>query len=242
MANKPKTQTKAQERDRRGRVEAMRKAEAAKERRKSQLFYGIVVLVAIALIAAVAVPTYLKKRNDPANKALSSFGVSAAAASCSAPATSKDTNTAALRTHVADGTVEKYKTIPPSYGPHWNPGVVSPKAFYTKANRPPMERLVHTQEHGYTDIWYDATVTGKQLSALKDLAVSARKNKATAGKVIVSAWDPAYGAFPAGKHIAMAHWGSKNSVTQMCGQVSGAAVKTFVEANPASSSPEPGGY
>ena len=116
MANKPKQQG---DRDRRAKVEAMRKAEQARERRKSMIFVVIAVLVGVGLIAAVAIPSYLKSRNDPANKALSSFGVSAAAASCSDVQTSDTGSTESVGKHVPDGTVEKYATVPPSYAPHW---------------------------------------------------------------------------------------------------------------------------
>ena len=239
MANKPKPATKSQERDRRSKVEAMRKAQQAQEKRKSILFIAVAVVVGLGLIAAVAVPTYLKGRHNPANKALSAFGVSTDAASCQAVKTTPDTNTAALRAHVADGTTEKYKTVPPSYGPHWAQPAIPSLSFYTVGSKPPMEQLVHNLEHGYTVLWYDNTVQGGQLTALKNLSTSARNKSQTGkGKFIVSAWDPAFGAFPAGQHIAMSHWGSKSSVTQTCGKVSGGAVANFITKFPAADSPE----
>ena len=66
MANK----TKQQERDRRAKIEAMRKAEQAKERRKSLLFIVIAAVVGLGLVAAAAIPAYLDSRNDPANFSL----------------------------------------------------------------------------------------------------------------------------------------------------------------------------
>jgi len=234
------SKTKQLERDRRAKVEAMRKAEAARQRKRSIAFLVVAVVVGLGLVAAVVVPSYLSSRNDPAKKALGSFGVSAAAASCSAVQTTPGTNTQALRKHVQDGTVETYKTVPPSYGPHWSAPIYPARTFYTVRDRPQMEQLVHNLEHGYTIIWYDKTVTGSQLSALKDIAVSARADKVTDGdKFIVSAWDTHYGTFPAGKHIGISHWGAKSSHVQMCGKVSGATVKTFIEKYPASDSPEP---
>jgi hypothetical protein len=56
---------------------------------------------------------------------------------------------------------------------------------------------------------------------------------------VISAWDDAYGDFPAGKHLGMSHWGAADSFTQVCGKVSGAAVQKFIEDHPASDSPEP---
>ena len=236
MANK----TKQQERDRRAKIEAMRKAEQAKERRKSMMFIAIAVVVGLGLIAAAAVPAYLESRNDPANKALSTFGVSKAAADCDAVQTSKGTNNEEDRNHVGDGTTEDYATVPPSYGPHWAAPVFPAREFSTARDRPEMEQLVHNLEHGYTILWYDDTIKGNQLDQLKDIAASARNNDATGptGKFVVSAWDDTYGDFPTGKHIGLSHWGSADSFTQVCGKVSGEAVQKFIEDHPASDAPE----
>ena len=239
MANKAKS-SKVSEKDRRARVEAMRKEQLAKERRKTTIIVAIAVMVGILIVTAAALPAYLKKRNDPANKSLSSFGVSAAAASCSAVKTTSGTNTSALRTHVADGTVEKYKTVPPSFGPHWATPALNSRPFYTVTDRPAMETLVHNLEHGYTIVWYDTTIKGAALSALKDLSSSARSRTETApAKFIVSAWDNAYGSFPAGKHIGISHWGAAASHIELCGKVSGQIVNTFIKKYPAADSPEP---
>jgi hypothetical protein len=235
------SKTKQSERDRRAKIEEMRKAEAAKQRRRSMAFVVIAVVVGLGLVAAVAVPTYLDSRNDPAKKALSSFGVAASAASCSAVKTTKGTNTDALRKHVADGTVEKYATVPPSYGPHWGAPIYPSREFYSARDKPQMEQLVHNLEHGYTVVWYDSTVKGKELTALKDLAVKARSSDMAGpgGKFIVSAWDDAYGTFPSGKHIGLSHWGAQDSHTQVCGKVSGGAVESFMKKFPATDAPEP---
>ena len=235
MANK----TKQADRDRRAKIEAMRKAEQAKERRKSMMFIVVAAVVGLGLVAAAAIPAYLDSRNDPANKDLASFGVSAASAGCSAVKTSKGTNNDTGRKHLEDGTVEDYKTVPPSYGPHWSAPVFPAREFYTSRDRPQMEQLVHNLEHGYTILWYDDTIKGDKLAELKDIATSARTNDAVGKKFVVSAWDDSYGDFPSGKHIGMSHWGSADSYTQVCGKVSGAAVQTFIEDHPVSDSPEP---
>jgi Protein of unknown function (DUF3105) len=239
VANKAKS-SKGNERDRRARVEALRREQLARERRKSGIIVALAVLVGIGLVVAAALPAYLHKRNDPAKKSLSSFGVSAAAASCNAVKTTNGTNTTALRTHVADGTVEHYKTVPPSFGPHWATPVLSSRPFYSVKDRPEMEQLVHNLEHGYTIVWYDTTIKGAQLTALKNLSASARKRNETApSKFIVSAWDNAYGHFPAGKHLGISHWGAAASHVQLCGKVSGQAVTNFIKKYPAADSPEP---
>ena len=37
----------------------------------------------------------------------------------------------------------------------------------------------------------------------------------------------------------MSHWGAKSGYRQLCGKVSGPAIQAFVDAHPASDSPEP---
>jgi hypothetical protein len=218
VANKPKVQ----DRDRRAKIEAMRKAEQAKERRKSMIFVIVAIVVGVGLVAAVAIPSYVKSKNDPAKKAMSDFGVSLASASCSPVKTTKGTNTQELRQHVQDGTIEKYKTVPPSYGPHWASPIYPSREFYTVRDRPQMERLVHNLE-------------------LKDLALSARTSKQAGPgtKFITSAWDDAYGKFPSGKHIGMSHWGAADSHVQLCGKVSGPALDKFMTQYPSTDAPEP---
>lgn len=228
--------SKQQERDRRAKVEAMREAQRAKERRKSLLFVVLAAVVGLGIVAAAAVPAYLNSRNDPANKDLSSFGVSAGAANCDDPVTEVTTGN---NDHVGDGTVVKYDHVPPSSGPHWAAPAFPAREFYTARDRPAMEQLVHNLEHGYTVLWYDDTVKGAKLDTLKDIATSARAVAATRGKFIVSAWDDAYGAFPSGKHIALSHWGATKGYRQLCGGISGAVVERFVKQFPAADSPEP---
>ena len=234
MANK----TKQQERDRRAKIEAMRKAEQAKERRKSLLFIVIAAVVGLGLVAAAAVPAYLDSQNDPAKKALDTFGVSAASAGCSAPTTDPTTGGA---DHKPDGTVIKYAQVPPSSGSHWAAPAFPARAFYTERDRPEMEQLVHNLEHGYTVLWYDDTIKGDQLDDLKSIAESARadENVGPNQKFIVSAWDDAYGDFPQGKHIGLSHWGAEQGHRQLCGKVSGEVVASFIKKFPASDAPEP---
>ncbi len=233
--------SKQSEKDRRAKIEEMRRAEQSRQRRRSMGFVVVAVIVGLGLVLAVVIPSYLSAKDDPANKALASFGVAASAASCSNVQTTKGTNTDALRTHVDDGTVEKYKTVPPSYGPHWSAPIYPARQFYSARDRPQMEQLVHNLEHGYTIVWYDSTVKGKQLATLKDLAVAGREDPAAGGgkKFIVSAWDDAYGAFPAGKHLGLSHWSAQDSHTQLCGKVSGQAVHDFMKKFPSTDAPEP---
>jgi len=229
---------KQQDRDRRAKVEEMRRAEQARERRKSLLFIALAVVVGLGLIAAAAVPAYLKSRNDPAKKALADFGVPVGAADCDEV---QDDPATGGNDHQPDGTVVEYAQVPPSSGSHWGQPAFPAREFYTARDRPDMEQLVHNLEHGYTVVWYDKTIKDDALEDLKDIAASAReKDPVSPGsKFIVSAWDDAYGDFPEGKHVAMSHWGAEQGHRRLCGSVSGAAVNDFIEQFPASDSPEP---
>lgn len=229
---------KHQDRDRRAKVEEMRRTEQARERRKSMLFITLAVVVGLGLIAAAAIPAYLKGRNDPAKKALASFGVSTGSADCGPV---QDDPATGGNDHQPDGTVVDYAQVPPSSGAHWGAGAFPAREFYTKRDRPQMEQLVHNLEHGYTVVWYDDTIKGKALDDLKDIATSAREKEPVnpGNKFIVSAWDDAYGDLPQGKHVAMSHWGAEQGQRRLCGEVSGSAINDFIEKFPASDSPEP---
>ncbi len=240
------------DRTRRDTIEAMRRQQKTAERRKSLIIIGICSVLAIALIAVAAVPLLLKSLNDPAKKKPSAFGVSTASASCDAVTDDPVTDS----THVGPGTEGDkasvtrvdYKTVPPTSGNHFLEPDISGRHFYTAKDTPQLEVLVHNLEHGYNIVWYDATVKGKQLQALQDLAVRMPKDTATGptGKFIVAAWDSSRGAFPAGKHVALAHWSAKPKVgtqfghRELCGQVSGAVIAAFVDKYPASDAPEAG--
>ena len=100
-----------------------------------------------------------------------------------------------------------------------------------------MEQLVHNLEHGYTIVWYDNTIKGKQLDARsKDLAASARTHDAAGPTAQVHRVRVGRRLrhFPAGKHIGMSHWGAEDSHTQLCGKVSGDVGRDFIKKYPAS--------
>jgi len=234
VANKPKSQ----DRDRKAKIETMRREQQARERRKSLLFIVIAVVVGLGLVAAAAVPAYLDSRNDPAKKALDSFGVPAAEASCDDVATDDSTG---ANDHVEEGTKIDYDQVPPSSGSHWGSPAFPARTFYSADDRPATEQLVHNLEHGYTVLWYDGTVEGEQLDTIRDLAESAAETDAAGpgNKFIAVAFDDSYGEFPEGKHVALSHWGATESHRQLCGSASGAAVQDFMDQFPASDSPEP---
>ena len=145
------------------------------------------------------------------------------------------------QTNQPNVTKVKYDTVPPSSGKHFVSPAYPALPFYTAADRPKMETLVHNLEHGYTVLWYTKDTPPAQVDELKKIADRARSMPETSGKFIVSAWDDSYGTFPAGKTIGMSHWGATTAHRQLCGAVSGEAVKAFVTSYPYSDSPEPQG-
>jgi hypothetical protein len=227
--------------ERRAKIEEMRRQQAAAERRKSILFIGVSVIVGLGLIGAAAAPAIMKSINDPSKKPVSSFGVAASAASCDPVAENAAKGTGdhvGPNTQKANITTVKYDTVPPTSGQHYEAPLGPDRKFYLVKDRPKMENLVHNLEHGYTVVWYDATVTGDNLKALENLSEKLGDDPKTR-KFIVSAWDEAYGKFPEGKHIGISHWGKDKGYRQLCGQVSGEAIGQFVEKYPQTNAPEP---
>ena len=224
--------------DRKARLEEVRKAQKAAERRRTLLVAGAAGVVVLGLVAAVGVVI----RNQIADSDIATIGVTTAAASCDPVTTDKS---AGVSDHVGPGTntpdqtTVKYDTVPPSSGKHFATPIVPARAFYTASDRPVLENLGHNLEHGYTIVWYDETTPKVQQDELKKLAPLARDDKFAGPKFIVSAWDQTRGAFPAGKHIAISHWGAKAGHRQLCGQVSGDVIKSFVQTYPYTDSPEP---
>jgi hypothetical protein len=232
VGNKSKQQVK----DRRARIEQMRRQQQAAERRKTVVFVSVAIVIAAALIAVPAVQYYVNWRNDPSRKAIGSFGVAAAAAGCDQATTDP---VSGAGNHVAVGTTLRYESVPPSSGKHYAaPAAISERAFYTAEDRPRVEQLVHNLEHGYTVLWYDPSVQGAQLEAIEDLAKRLRGDNVYR-KFIAVAWDAAYGKLPSGKTVALSHWGAKQGHRQLCGKVSGEVVKSFMDAYPSSDAPEP---
>ena len=225
--------------DRKARVEQMRRSQQAAERRRNLLVGAAVTVVVVLLIGAVfAVVRNYQKDQDPA-----SVGLTAAAAGCDAPTDDPATGGSV---HVGPGTDKasvtsvKYATVPPSSGEHFVVPDTSGRSFFTAQDRPKMETLVHNLEHGYTVVWYTSAVTAAQQAELKKIADLSRKDPATAKKFLVSAWDDSYGAFPTGKTIGISHWSAKEKGhRQLCAQVSGEAIKSFIKKYPYTDSPEP---
>lgn len=236
MATKgPKTSRKlTAKRDRRIELEERRRQQRREERRRTLLVVGSSSLLGIAVVAAAVLPGAIRSYNSPTRKALSSFGVPAAEAGCTDVENPPDEggDHVGPGTEAADVMKVDYQSVPPTSGRHFNEPVPRETHFYPRGKGPRIESLVHNEQHGYTVVWYDGATGRKQIDALEKIA-----KKESAAKLIIAPWDDAYGAFPAGKHIALTTWGHK----RLCGQVSGSVVGSFVKQFPPSQAPEPNG-
>lgn len=237
--------------DRKARIAQMQAQASAREKRvRLQIIAGCGALL---LVLAVGIGyAVIDARSRQPDVAIGTIGVKASAASCD-PATTD--RAGGNGNHVGPGTSTpgtkkvKYATVPPSNGPHFAEPATG-HTFYTAADRPAIETLVHNLEHGYTILWYDQKAGDAKRAELQELAKVANKTQWALGKFIVSAWDPSYGELPAGKKFALSHWSASlaaNGTTvatqtghrQLCGNLSGEVVKSFIQRFPRTSAPEP---
>ena len=234
---------------RRAVVEQMRREQQAKERRKTLLALGAAVLVG-AIIIGTAVWQLLQERETD-SRALSAIGVPAGQAGCQDPVT-KSAEGAGV--HRPSGEKIAYEDSPPAFGAHWGeylqPNEV--RKLFTADDRPPVERLLHSVEHGWTILWYDDTVAADD-TAMADLDAIASKFPDVTDpdqKIMIAPWTEEDGGepFPDDTHLAFTHWSmggtngnesGQRGVWQYCEQVSGDAVTAFMDDYPSSDSPEP---
>jgi hypothetical protein len=234
--------------DRKAKIAEMQRHAKAAERRRTLTVVGAAVAVVVVIAGAVTFAIVRDNSRVPSGS-LASIGVPAADASCD-PITNDPAEGGGA--HVGPGTDKpsetavKYSTVPPTSGEHFVSPEYPARQFYTASDRPKMENLVHNLEHGYTVLWYDDTATAEQVSQLKAVSREANDSADAKSKFIVSAWDTAYGTFPAGKHFALSHWSAdpndlkkQAGHRQLCGKVSGEVVAKFIAAHPGSQAPEP---
>jgi hypothetical protein len=154
----------------------------------------------------------------------------------------------------AEGEDIAYDQSPPAAGPHWGQFLTGNqiRKFWTTDDRPPVERLVHSLEHGHTILWYDETIADDEqaLEELRSIAGKFPSNTDFSDKFMAAPWTAEDGdPFPDGTHVALTHWsmGGTNGnpegqlgVWQYCSDVSGEVVDQFMQDYPYSDSPEPG--
>ncbi len=155
-----------------------------------------------------------------------------------------------------EGTEIEYPDAPPAFGQHYPEPDGMERKLYTEEDRPPLGKLVHNLEHGYTILWYDQSVAddGGQMDELRGIADKLQGTGSLRLKFKAVPWlssDEDGKKFPDGQHVAMTHWSKGGvgddatekpvGVFQYCSGVSGAALKNFMLDYPYLDSPEPGG-
>jgi hypothetical protein len=240
--------------DRQAVIEQIRKKQKGSEQRRGLAIVGVCVLIAVLIVGAAAFKPIKDWWDGRALDKLSLADIGSPASSCSDITTKKAEGN---QDHVPTGQPVDYEQAPPAFGPHWNQPGVAPapmeRKLYTD-DRPQLESLVHNLEHGYTILWYDATIADDD-QAMDDLRGIASKLEGTSDmrdKFIAAPWtseDEKGKAFPDGKHVALTHWSAGGTgqtdaskqvgVWQYCSGVSGEALSSFMEKYPYFDSPEP---
>lgn len=222
--------------------------------RKKEQRVRTIRLLAICLVLAVALlayPVYLFVDDYRARNAdLGTIGTDLATARCEAPT---ETAASGNQDHVPDGTKVAYTEFPPASGQHYESPAPFTKRFYTMADRPPVETLVHNLEHGYTMLWYrDGAPSEVARDAQRAAKTFSSDDYNPADKFIAAPWSEADGGpFPEGKNVVITRWtanpenpsdpAQQFGTRQACEQVSGQAVKDFMAKYPFDRSPEPNG-
>ena len=226
--------------DRRARLEELRRQQKAAERRKNFLFVGSAIAVALILIGAAVIPAFL---HDQANKKKQKTGYQASpskaevAAGCDGVHNDPISPAALHVTTPIDYSKEKYgdtrggtPPIPPSNGRHNPVSLGDTNRFYPLSQSPRPERAVHNLEHGYVVAWYDSKLPADQVAHLQALASAGNLSR-----LLVVGWTE--GDLPANKHIVLTSWGR----TDRCTKVSDDVINSFYKAHLNSSlSPEAG--
>ena len=245
----------AAQNSRRAVIDDIRKKQANADKRRGLTIIVPLILVAVLIVAAAAYKPIKDWWDERQYNGTDLAKIGAPASACTDITTqAADGN----QSHVPTGTKVTYTTAPPAFGAHWNEAGTAPvamtKKFYAWDERPELEALVHNLEHGYTIVWYDETVNknNDELTLLRAIASKFPGDANWRYKFKIVPWlptDVGGKKFPDGKHIAISHWSAGGEPTtdttkqvgvfQYCSQISGAALKTFMEKYPYMDSPEP---
>jgi hypothetical protein len=231
---------------RKARVAEVKKAQKSRERRT------VLMIVAACGVLVLLLGGILDARKNQPENLIVALGAPAASASCDAVTTdaaSGNSDHVGPGTNRTDVTKVQYSTVPPTSGSHFVQPVLDGRQFYSSADTPPVETLVHNLEHGYTVLWYLPSEESARTAQLQELASLGNKVSPSQAKFIVAPWNDAYGAFPSGKKFALTHWSATTDASgkvtaqsghrQLCGDLSGEAVMNFVTQFPRTDSPEP---
>lgn len=205
--------------DRRARLEELKRQQRKAERRKTATAIVGGLLVG-ALLIAIPVVTSIRSSAETKRKGAVGYVTTpskdAVAAGCTGVRNDK---TAGGGDHTT-GRVT-YDSAPPSAGRH-NPDPLPDSIhFYDRSAQPSVERAVHLLEHGFVIGWYDPGLAADQVGKLKAAADGA------GARFVAAPWDR--GAFEAGRHFVLTAWGRSQACTTVSPQVISAFVKTYAD-------------
>jgi hypothetical protein len=211
------TKAERKEEARRQRVELQRKM--AKSRRNRWISIGVVIVL-VAGVATYALTRPEEARADP-QELLATVDQAREAAGCEAvedvgPYLPRDQDRAHIAVQVP---LETYPSVPPASGPHSE--IPYPAGVYSTP--PPIDRVIHSLEHGAAVVWYSPDATGRELSRIRSFYDEAD----VGSRVIVAPYDypdqGTAGTLPAGEQMALAAWHK----VQSCARVNLAAAFGF---------------
>jgi hypothetical protein len=211
------TKAERKEEARRQRVELQRKM--ARSRRNRRVAIGVVVVL-IAGAAAFAL-TRPKEAQATPSDLLASVDQARQAADCGpvenvGPYQPKSQDTAHI---VASVPLSTYPSVPPASGPHNS----IPYGAGIYGTPPPIDRVIHSLEHGAAIVWYAPDVSGKELDRIRTFY----EGSDVGSRVIVAPYDypdeGAAGTLPAGTRMALVAWHN----VQTCANVNLAAAFGF---------------
>ena len=155
----------------------------------------------------------------------------------------EESNSAAEAHHVDPGTTMDYTGVPPVSGKHWGQWPDIDKTLYVADERPELGELVHSQEHGWTMVWYDESIADDDAAMANLEDVASQVDDADLTKVVIVPWTSDDGdAFPDDTHVAFTHWGNDDDGTewrQFCVEPNVDAIVAFSGRHPSSESNEP---
>jgi Protein of unknown function (DUF3105) len=235
--------------DRRAVLESMRTQQKNADRRRNLMIVGACCLVALLIVGAAAYAPLKNRLDLAAFNSTKLADIGAKASVCGKIATKPATGS---QDHATEPEPLTFADSPPAFGRHYDVWEGMERKLYTKEDRPPIGRLVHNQEHGYTILWYDETAAkdDEQMRLLRGVAAKFKGTDNLRLKFKAAPWLKSDGAaFPKGQHIAFTHWsaggvgeaanGEQVGATQYCSEISGEALEKFMLKYPYTDSPEP---
>ena len=224
--------------DRRARLEDMRRKQRSAERRKNMITFGAAIAVALALVGTAVGLAYNKAHANDAkkNRVKNQLSAEKKAGHQSKP-TAAEAKDGCLGVHTdplspaaqhiptpIDYSQEKFgdtadgtPPLPPSGGKHNAVSLGDQKTrFYPVTLKPRPERAVHNLEHGYVVVWYDSKLPQAQVAQLQAMA----SDPSLSRLLVVGWWE---GDLPADKHVVMTSWGK----TDRCSSIDPTVVGNF---------------